>query len=62
MWPPRIMPKLSAEEKYEVMGSAVTVCLPALMRSGSSSPSQGKGPDTEHAVLGLQHHIHPGGM
>ncbi len=44
MWPPRIMPKLSAEEKYEVMGSAVTVCLPALIKSASSSPSKGKGP------------------
>ena len=39
MCPPRIMPKLSAEEKYELIGNAVTVCLPALMRSGSSSPS-----------------------
>ncbi len=39
MWPPRIIAKLSEEEKYEVIGSSVTVCLPALIRSGSSSPS-----------------------
>ena len=44
MWPPRIMPKESALEKYEVPGSSVTVSLPALMRSASSSPSQGYGP------------------
>src|SRR5205807_1031284 len=39
MWPPRIMPKESALEKYEVVGNSLTVCLPALMRSASSSPS-----------------------
>src|SRR5262249_44764248 len=39
IWPPRIMAKLSADEKKLVVGSSVTVCFPALMRSGSSSPS-----------------------
>ena len=39
MWPPRIMANESADEKKLVVGSSVTVCLPALMRSGSSSPS-----------------------
>jgi len=33
------MAKLSAEEKKLVVGISVTVCLPALIRSGSSSPS-----------------------
>ena len=44
IWPPRIMAKLSAEEKKLEVGSTVTVCLPALIRSGSASPSNGKGP------------------
>ena len=43
-WPPRIMPKLVAESKMEPPGSTVTVCLPALIRSASSSPSYGNGP------------------
>jgi hypothetical protein len=37
--PPRIIPKEVALSKYEVRRSSVIVCLPALMRSGSSSPS-----------------------
>ena len=37
--PPRIMPKLVAESKTEPPGRMVTVCLPALIRSASSSPS-----------------------
>ena len=44
MWPPRIMAKLSADEKYEDDGSSVIVCLPALIRSASASPSYGNGP------------------
>ena len=44
MWPPRIMAKLSAEEKYDEAASSVMVCLPALIRSGSASPSNGNGP------------------
>ena len=39
MWPPRIMAKLSALEKNDGPGNAVIVCLPALIRSASSSPS-----------------------
>ena len=42
--PPRIMPKESALEKYAAPGITVTVCLPALMRSGSTSSSRGNGP------------------
>src|SRR3982751_3673045 len=43
-WPPRIIAKLSAWWKNEPPGSSVTGCLPALMRSKSSSPSGGAGP------------------
>jgi hypothetical protein len=39
MWPPRIMAKLVEESKYDEPGSTVTVCLPALIRSGSTSSS-----------------------
>ncbi len=39
MWPPRIIAKESAEEKKLEVGNWVMVCLPALIRSGSSSPS-----------------------
>ena len=35
-WPPLIMAKLSSLEKKELPGMAVTVCLPALIRSGST--------------------------
>ena len=38
------MAKLWAELKMLVVGSAVTVCLPALIRSGSTSSSNGNGP------------------
>ena len=44
IWPPRIMAKESALEKYEVPGISVTVSLPALMRSASTSFSRGYGP------------------
>src|SRR5215218_2137657 len=44
MCPPRIMAKRSAELESLLVGSAVMVCLPALIRSGSSSPSKRKGP------------------
>jgi len=39
MWPPRTIAKLSAEEKKADPGRVVMVSLPALIRSGSSSPS-----------------------
>src|SRR5271170_6338719 len=44
MRPARIMPKDSSEPKHAAPGSSVTVSLPALMRSGSSSPFLGYGP------------------
>src|SRR5689334_6485603 len=43
-WPPRIIAKLSAWWKKTPPGRSVTGCLPALMRSKSSSPSPGAGP------------------
>ena len=39
MWLPRIIAKLRDESKNDAPGSTVTVCLPALMRSGSTSSS-----------------------
>ncbi|MNI93613.1 hypothetical protein D3C73_1515940 [compost metagenome] len=42
--PPRIMPNDVAESKMLPPGVMVTVCLPALIRSASSSPSNGNGP------------------
>ena len=42
--PPRIMAKESCEPKIEEPGIVVTVCLPALMRSASTSSSVGNGP------------------
>ena len=44
MCPPRIMPNESDESKNDAPGSTVTVSLPALIRSASSSPSYGYGP------------------
>jgi hypothetical protein len=43
-FPARIIPKLMALSKKAEPGTVVIVCLPALIRSGSSSPSNGKGP------------------
>src|SRR5690625_5568266 len=42
--PARIMAKESADEKNEEPGRVVTVCLPALIKSASTSSSRGKGP------------------
>ena len=42
--PPRIIAKESALAKIDEPGRVVTVCLPALIRSGSTSSSVGKGP------------------
>ena len=39
--PPRIIPNEVAESKNEAPRRSVTVSLPALIRSGSSSPSNG---------------------
>jgi len=44
MCPPRTIAKESALEKKAAPGSTVTVSFPALIRSGSSSPSNGYGP------------------
>ena len=44
MWPPRIIANESALEKKLEPGIVVMVCLPALMRSGSTSSSVGNGP------------------
>lgn len=41
MWPPRIIAKESALEKKLDPGRLVMVCLPALMRSGSTVSSLG---------------------
>ena len=41
MWPPRIIAKESADEKNAAPGMTVTVSLPALMRSASTSLSSG---------------------
>ena len=38
--PPRIIPKLSSLEKKELPGIAVTVCFPALIKSGSTFENQ----------------------
>ena len=42
--PPRIMAKLSSEEKQLLPSTTVTVSLPALIRSASSMPGRGNGP------------------
>ncbi len=42
--PPRIIAKLSWLPKMLLPGMVVTVCLPALIRSGSTSLSSGKAP------------------
>ena len=42
--PPRIIANESCEPKIDEPGSVVTVCLPALMRSASTSSSVGNGP------------------
>ena len=54
MWPPRIMPNDSAESKYAAPGLTVTVSLPALIRSASTSSSAGIRPGSEDAVLRVQ--------
>ena len=44
MCPPRTIANESALLKYDVPGSSVTVSLPALIRSASTSASRGYGP------------------
>ena len=62
MCPPRIMPKLSAEEKKLEPGSVVTVCLPALIRSASTSFSLGKGPMPSRPFSDCSITVMPSGM
>jgi hypothetical protein len=54
------MAKESAEEKKAAPGRAETVSLPALIRSGSSSPGRVRA-DAEHAVFRLQDDFDPRG-
>ena len=44
IFPPRLIPKLVAESKNDAPGRSVTLSLPALIGSGSSSPSTGYAP------------------
>ena len=62
MWPPRIIPKESADEKYEAPGRIVTVSFPALMRSGSTSSSVGYGPSPRMPFSDWRITSMPGGM
>ena len=61
MCPPRIMAKLSALEKKLAPLTAVTVCLPALMRSASTSASLGKGPMPSRPFSDWSHTVMPAG-
>jgi hypothetical protein len=56
MWPPRIIAKDSALSKKDAPGTAVTVSLPALIRSGVLLAGERVGPDAEQPVLGVQQH------
>ncbi|MCY1563268.1 hypothetical protein D9M68_1007900 [compost metagenome] len=62
MWPPRIMPKLSALSKKLLPGSVVMVCLPALIRSASISSSPGNGPMPSRPFSLCSHTSMPSGM
>ena len=61
MWPPRIMPKLSALLKKLWPGTPVTVCLPALIRSASTASSVGKGPMPSRPFSLCSHTVMPAG-
>jgi len=62
MWPPRIIPNEVAESKNEAPVTAVTVSFPALIRSGSSSPSSGQGPMPSSPFSECRRMSIPGGM
>jgi hypothetical protein len=50
------MPKLNPESKKLAPGNVVMVCFPALIKSASSSPSNGNGPFQErHFHFETQH-------
>ncbi len=48
----------STVEDRRCAAASLMVCLPALIRSASSSPAIGERADAEHAVLGLERHVH----
>jgi hypothetical protein len=52
----------SAESKKDEPAISVIVCLPALMRSGSSSPSYGNGPMPSRPFSDCSTTSTPGGM
>lgn len=51
---PRIMAKESSLEKKELPGMLVTVCFPALIRSGSTSLGSGQGPCQQNIAVLVQ--------
>ena len=61
MWPPRIIANESADEKIDEPGSVVTVCLPALIRSASTSSSVGDGPMPSRPFSDCSHTSTPAG-
>ncbi|MCY1234402.1 hypothetical protein D9M72_469840 [compost metagenome] len=61
MWPPRIIANESADEKIDEPGSVVTVCLPALIMSASTSSSVGNGPMPSRPFSDCSHTSMPAG-
>ena len=61
-WPPRIIPKLVDEPKKLAPGRTVTVSLPALIRSASSSASVGYGPTPRMPFSECRTTSRPAGM
>ena len=62
MWPPRIIANESALEKKLLPGIVVIVCLPALIRSGSTLSSAGNGPMPSRPFSDCSVTLMPGGM
>ena len=62
MCPPRIIAKDSADEKYDAPARAVTVCLPALIKSASTASSFGNGPIPSSPFSDCNHTSIPAGM
>ena len=62
MCPPRTIANESALLKYEQPGVSVTVSLPALIRSGSTSSSVGNGPMPSRPFSECRVMWMPGGM
>ena len=59
---PLIIAKLSSLEKKAAPGSAVTVCFPALIRSGSTSSLVGNGPSPRIPFSDCKCTVMPAGM